>query len=119
MLATAAAIPLAACLVARIKRLDVATPMAAGLALGLVFSPSAVLTMSRALVPAQVRAQEKAASVDQQACLKNAAMDGLKSLPRGVVLADLDAGPNILALTHHAAVGAPYHRLGQQIFDVM
>ncbi len=34
-------------------------------------------------------------------------------------MADLDAGPHILAQTAHSAVAGPYHRIGTQIFDTM
>jgi hypothetical protein len=41
----------------------------------------------------------------------------LERLPRGVVAADVDYGPFILALTPHAVVGAPYHRQATGILD--
>jgi hypothetical protein len=40
-------------------------------------------------------------------------------LPAGLVMADLDSGPFILAHTQLSAVAAPYHRLGTPIYDAM
>ena len=47
---------------------------------------------------------------------------GLKPVaqqPRGMVFTFIDLGPRLIAVTHHDAVGGPYHRNGQQIADVM
>ena len=35
------------------------------------------------------------------------------------MLTFIDLGPRLIAVTHHDAVGGPYHRNGQQIADVM
>jgi len=39
--------------------------------------------------------------------------------PKGMVFTFIDLGPRLIAVTHHDAVGGPYHRNGQQIADVM
>jgi hypothetical protein len=39
--------------------------------------------------------------------------------PPGMVFTFIDLGPRLIAVTHHDAVGGPYHRNGQQIADVM
>ena len=39
--------------------------------------------------------------------------------PKGMVFTFIDQGPRLIAVTHHDAVGGPYHRNGQQIADVM
>ncbi len=47
---------------------------------------------------------------------------GLKPIaqqPKGMVFTFIDLGPRLIAVTHHDAVGGPYHRNGQQIADVM
>ena len=49
------------------------------------------------------------------ACLDNASYAGLARLPAGVVAADLDYGPFLLALTPHRILAAPYHRLSAGI----
>lgn len=48
-------------------------------------------------------------------CRDSADFKLLAALPPGLVLSDVDAGPFIMARTHHSVVAAPYHRLGQQI----
>jgi len=43
-------------------------------------------------------------------CFKNQDYASLAQLPRGLIAADIDYGPYILALTPHGVVAAPYHR---------
>ena len=62
----------------------------------------------------------KHATTDQpektaQRCLDTASFRHLALLPRGLVLADIDLGPGILANTPHDIVTAPYHRMARQI----
>jgi hypothetical protein len=40
-------------------------------------------------------------------------------LPTGMMFTFIDLGPRLITITHHDAVGGPYHRNGQQIADVM
>jgi len=51
----------------------------------------------------------------RDACLDNASYAALAQLPAGVVAADLDYGPFLLALTPHRILAAPYHRLSAGI----
>jgi hypothetical protein len=44
-------------------------------------------------------------------CLLNESYDKLAALPPGLVATDIDYGPFVLALTPHAVMSAPYHRL--------
>ncbi|NVO14541.1 MAG: hypothetical protein HXX10_10935 [Rhodoplanes sp.] len=50
-----------------------------------------------------------------RACLTDASYRVLAGLPPGLVVAAIDYGPFILALTPHAVLGAPYHRLSEAI----
>jgi hypothetical protein len=52
-----------------------------------------------------------------KACLSREALAPLARLPKGRVLAFVDQGPAVLAYTHHAAVGGPYHRNAAGILD--
>ena len=52
---------------------------------------------------------------EREACLKTASYAPLASLPRGLIAADIDFGPFLLALTPHAVLAAPYHRLSSGI----
>jgi hypothetical protein len=119
VLATAAAIPLGAAALATLPRLNLVRPITAGMALGLLASPSVTLGALQFAVPAEVQAKEKQASHDQTPCWSFSAFSAMQRLPAGLVMADLDSGPFILANTHHSAASAPYHRLGGPIYDAM
>jgi hypothetical protein len=45
------------------------------------------------------------------ACFETASYEAMARLPAGLVAAEVDDGPFILALTPHAVLAAPYHRL--------
>jgi hypothetical protein len=47
---------------------------------------------------------------ERTACLASAAFTPLAALPPGIVLAPIDAGSHMLALTPHSVLAAPYHR---------
>jgi hypothetical protein len=61
-----------------------------------------------ALVLAQDSGAVKRA--DRTACLASPAFAPLAELPPGLVLAPIDAGSHLLALTPHSVLAAPYHR---------
>lgn len=119
VLATAAAIPVAAAQLARIRTFSGVRPMIAGLTLGLFASPSVAFLLFGALQPAEVQAREKAAVLDQDKCFERTSFAAMQRLPTGLMFSDLDAGPHILAHTRHSAASAPYHRLNQPIYDAM
>jgi hypothetical protein len=48
-------------------------------------------------------------------CLNSASYIALARLPAGLVATDISYGPFLLAMTPHAAMAAPYHRLGPGI----
>jgi hypothetical protein len=48
-------------------------------------------------------------------CFKTASYAQLARLPRGVIATDTDYGSFVLALTPHAVISAPYHRLANGI----
>jgi hypothetical protein len=48
-------------------------------------------------------------------CLQSANVRRLAALPPGLVAADIDLGPYIVALSPHRVVAAPYHRLEKAI----
>ena len=51
----------------------------------------------------------------QAGCFKTASYGQLARLPRGVIATDIDYGSFVLALTPHAVIAAPYHRLADGI----
>ncbi|HWA23780.1 MAG TPA: hypothetical protein VG735_15405 [Caulobacterales bacterium] len=117
--ATAAAIPLAAAGLTRLPQLNRLSPLLAGLAIGVLANSTMLGAFLGALAPANVMAHEQHGAANSEACLTNEAFADLRRLPAGVVMADLDAGPHILAQTVHSAVAGPYHRIGAEIFDSM
>src|SRR5204863_7776297 len=52
---------------------------------------------------------------ETEACFKNESYAVLAKLPAGLVAADIDFGPFLLALTPHSVLAAPYHRLSSGI----
>jgi lysylphosphatidylglycerol synthetase-like protein (DUF2156 family) len=85
-------------------------------ALSLLLTP-AVLSVG-ALGIAQAAGFNDHTDSDRRAhdvCLDNASYAALARLPAGVVAADLDYGPFLLALTPHKILAAPYHRLSAGI----
>jgi len=58
---------------------------------------------------------------EHDACLDNASYSPLAHLPAGLVATDINYGPYVLALTPHAVVAAPYHRVvgGMPVADAI
>jgi hypothetical protein len=54
-------------------------------------------------------------NADTDVCMTNAAIQPLSKLEPGLVFADIDLGPFIVALTPHDAFIAPYHRMAPAI----
>jgi hypothetical protein len=50
-------------------------------------------------------------------CMTLSNYAALAALPRGLVAAEINIGPSILAATSHAVVSAPYHRMQRGILD--
>ena len=55
------------------------------------------------------------AAVLDRPCFRSANVRNLATLPPGLVAADIELGPFIVALTPHRVVAAPYHRLDKGI----
>lgn len=79
----------------------------------LAISPATVTAfVAMAVAGGSGEAEPKAGAA---ACRATTSFEALKALPPGLFLADIDAGPFILALTPHSALAAPYHRLNEGI----
>src|SRR5207302_5390435 len=52
---------------------------------------------------------------ESNACFKTGSYAALARLPRGLIVTDVDYGSFLLALTPHAVLAAPYHRLSAGI----
>jgi hypothetical protein len=72
------------------------------------------------LIPAeQTTPRQQAISKANRLCNTLWGLRPVALQPRGMVFTFIDQGPRLIAVTHHDAVGGPYHRNGQQIADVM
>jgi len=52
-------------------------------------------------------------------CMDRSEVGHLQSLPQGLVVAQIDAGPAIISASHHTVLGAGYHRGAQAMDDVL
>ena len=76
------------------------------------------VAFSALLWPWQPAGAVRAAGVltdPQGPCFRSANVRRLAELPAGLVAADLELGPYIVALSPHRVVAAPYHRLDKSI----
>ncbi|QUD88449.1 hypothetical protein [Phenylobacterium montanum] len=80
-------------------------------------NPLLLATVSLALSPAASMAAAerlwpvRASPSPNERCYEVAAYQRLAAQPEGLVLADINLGPFILAQTPHSALAAPYHRM--------
>ena len=54
-----------------------------------------------------------------RSCPSLAALAPIQRQPKGIVFTFIDLGPRLIVLTHHDAIGGPYHRNDKAIADVM
>jgi hypothetical protein len=85
-------------------------------AMGLLLTPAA-LSIGAIAVANAAGIDERANfnRPEREACLKTGSYAPLARLPAGLVAADIDFGPFLLALTPHSVLAAPYHRLSRGI----
>ena len=85
-------------------------------ALGLLLTPAALSIGAIAVANAAgIDERENFNRPEREACLKTENYAPLARLPVGLVAADIDFGPFLLALTPHSVLAAPYHRLSAGI----
>ncbi len=84
----------------------------------LLLTPTVTSAVALAAVQAMTR-NETAGENSRVAegCLQTKNYAQLAQLPPGLVVTDIDYGPFVLALTPHAVLSAPYHRLVAPIID--
>lgn len=63
----------------------------------------------------QVAPSHAAQGPDTASCYRSSTLRPLSALPPGLIAADIDLGPFIVATTAHRVVAAPYHRLDKGI----
>jgi hypothetical protein len=52
-------------------------------------------------------------------CNKQSDYAALASLPPGLVMSDINTGPEVVIFTRHDSIGGPYHRNGKAILDML
>lgn len=114
--ATYLAVPLAAVWLTRpsttpAKPLDRRTGAAIAAGVLVVVAIAGALVFS----PAAPKARVDSALKKTQDCAANAAVRPLAGLPPGLVVADINLGPYLVAETRLDVLSAPYHRLGPSI----
>jgi hypothetical protein len=83
-----------------------------------VMTQAATATIALALpsvAPAPVDPAKAAAELASKNCSSTPDIRALGQLPAGLVVADIDLGPYIAALTPHRALAGPYHRMNTAI----
>ncbi len=86
--------------------------LAARTLIALFLTPAVTAAVAMAAVQAvTARAPEPENSRVALGCLLDKSYETLAALPPGLVATDIDYGPFVLALTPHAVMSAPYHRL--------
>jgi hypothetical protein len=99
---------------------DRTTPLTARLVGILLFSQASLgLVAGAALLAggADRNLVEKPHGSSADVCMTYAAMTKLRQLPPGLIVANVDLGPAIVALTPHDAYAAPYHRIHRAIVE--
>ena len=85
-------------------------------AMGLLLTPAALSIGAIAVANAAgIDERENFNRPEREACLATTNYAPLAQLPAGLVAADIDFGPFLLALTPHSVLAAPYHRLSTGI----
>jgi hypothetical protein len=81
-------------------------------AAALVLTPTSVTAAALTVVQTVAApSPSKPGMAERAACTRNEAYAPLARLPAGLVATDINYGPYVLALTPHAVVAAPYHRV--------
>jgi hypothetical protein len=81
-------------------------------AAALVLTPTSVTAAALTVIQTVAApSPSKPGMAERAACTRNEAYAPLARLPAGLVATDINYGPYVLALTPHAVVAAPYHRV--------
>jgi hypothetical protein len=87
-------------------------------AVGLMLTPAALSIGAISIANAAgLNDRESFSRPEREACLKTENYAPLARLPAGLIAADIDFGPFLLALTPHSILAAPYHRLSGGILS--
>jgi hypothetical protein len=112
------AMPLVAAMALRLCAVLRLTTTVPRFAAALLFTPLVLCTGAISLAQAAgLSKAEDAGRAEREACFRTASYRSLAKLPPGLMVADIDYGPFLLALTPHSVLAAPYHRLSAGIVE--
>ena len=79
---------------------------------GLLLTPAGLSVGAMGIAGATgIEDHSNVSAPEREACFATASYTSLAHLPVGLIAADVDFGPFLLALTPHSVLAAPYHRL--------
>jgi hypothetical protein len=105
------AMPLVAAFASRLIAAPGRRANLARLATALAVTPTTVTAVAITVIQAVSDGPVKPGIAERIACTRNEAYRLLAQLPPGLVATEINYGPFVLALTPHAVVAAPYHRI--------
>lgn len=109
------AFPALAILVARLPAIGTLSPLVTRVAAFALLGQSTLAALLGVALAGLPKSAAPADAPARTACSDTATISALRDLPPGLILADLNIGPYIAALTDHRVATAPYHRLGSSI----
>jgi hypothetical protein len=109
------AMPTVAALVAHLTASSMRLTYAVRAAVAILLTPTVVTAGAITIAQAAGGDAIRAGIAERAACSRNAAYAELARLPAGLVASETNYGPFVLALTPHAVVGAPYHRVSSGV----
>lgn len=105
------AMPAVAVLASQLTASSMPLTFAVRAAVAVLLTPTVVTAGAITIAQAAGGPVTRAGIADRAACSRNAAYADLAHLPAGIVATETNYGPFVLALTPHAVVSAPYHRI--------
>jgi hypothetical protein len=108
-------IPAVAALTSHLTASSARLTFAVRAAAAILLTPTVVTAGAITIAQAAGGEAMRAGIADRATCSRNAAYAGLVNLPAGLVATETNYGPFVLALTPHAVVSAPYHRISSGV----
>jgi hypothetical protein len=108
-------IPAVAAVAAHLTASSMRLTIAIRAAAALLLTPTVVTAGAITIAQAAGGDVMRPGIVDRAICSRNAAYAELARLPAGLVATETNYGPFVLALTPHAVVSAPYHRISSGV----
>jgi hypothetical protein len=107
--------PIVAVMALRLFALLDVTTLSARLMVSLLLTPTVLSAGAIGLAQAARLATTAESRLNETACFKSDNYAALSRLPPGLVAAEIDLGPFLLALTPHSVLAGPYHPIASGI----